>query len=266
MSVADTQLERLALARLSRIRGPASLHAAILALITPPHSVPSFVAWTSETQACPTAPILRQDVAQLSDASRLPCLEALLQRMRGCPADDRRTLLESTRRVVAAISPLRPLDRLHWLLMRRRLGEAPLPVVSTPCSDLRSLPAATLAHLGSVAAYLARMVTGPTPADTQRWYAAAMAPLAAAGTTPPFRTPDGDGLARSLNAVEALPRTLRPLLLKAWVQAACTVTHSTRLSPLAADALRLLAGLLEAPLPPELAQYYSELDWNDAAA
>jgi hypothetical protein len=60
---------------------------------------------------------------------------------------------------MATHTPLRPLDRLHWLLMRRRLGDKP-PVAASPEShnDLSKLPAATLLQVARVTAYLSRMV------------------------------------------------------------------------------------------------------------
>ena len=259
----EDQLEIEALARLSRVHGPAELHAAILALITPPDSVASFVAWTAETQACANAAVLRGEITQLSDATRLPCLEVLLERMRALPKEDRRVLLESTRRVVAAISPLRPIDRLHWLFMRRKLGERP-PVAALPeeHNELRGLPRHTLDRIASVAAYLSRLVPGPEREAGRIWYAAAMTHLMDPRLMPPCRPPDGDGLARALLDVEALPWMLRPVLLRAWVDAALAISQRARLWYGAADALRLLAGLLESPMPPELARHFREVEWG----
>lgn len=259
----EAQLEREALARMSRVHGPAELHAAILALVTPVDSVDSFVAWTTETQASATAAVLRGDVTLLTDATRLPCLEALLARMHGMPKAQRRALLESTRRVVAAFSPLRPIDRLHWLLMRRKLGErAPVAALPEAHNDLRELPLTMVDRIASVAAYLSRIVPGPDRAAGLAWYAAAMAHLIEPAHVPPCVPPDGDGLAHSLLEVETLPWMLRPVLLRAWVDAALATGQRARLRPEAADALRLVAGLLDSPLPPELARHYSELDWE----
>jgi hypothetical protein len=259
----EDQLELEALARLSRVQGPGELHAAILALITPADSVGSFVAWTAETQRCATAAVLRGEITQITDATRLPCFERLLERMRALPKEDRRALLESTRRVVAAFSPLRPIDRLHWLFMRRKLGERP-PVAALPevHNDLRSLPRHTAERVACVAAYLSRMVPGPERDAGRIWYATAMTHLIDPRTVPPCRPPDGDGLARALLDVEALPWMLRPVLLRAWVDSALAISQRARLWSGAADALRLLAGLLESPLPPELARHYREVEWG----
>jgi hypothetical protein len=263
MTSHEAQLEREALARLSRVHGPIELRAAILALITPPDSVGSFVAWTAETQDCANAAVLRGEVTQVTAATRLPCLEALLDRMRAAPAEERRMLLESTRRVVAAFSPLRPLDRLHWLMMRRKLGERP-PVAALPeaHNQLRGLPRPTQERIASVAAYLARIVPGPDLQVGRIWYLEAMNRVMDPISIPPCRPPDGDGLAHSLIEVEALPWMLRPVLLRAWVNTALATGQRARLRPDAADALRLVAVLLDSPLPPELARHYSDLEWE----
>jgi hypothetical protein len=263
VSAYDPQLEREALSRLARVHGPGEMQATILALIVPNDSVPSFVAWTAETQHCPNAALLRGDVTQLGDPSRLPCFEALLARMRGQPREQRRALLESTRRVMAAITPLRPLDRLHWLVMRRKLGERP-PVPGLPGvhNDLRRLPPHTVVRIASVAAYLSRMVPGRDREGALAWYRAAMSHVADTDKVPHCRPPDGDTLARALVDVEALPAMMRPVLLRAWVDEALTVSQRARLWPVAADALRLAALLLESPLPPELARHFTELGWD----
>ncbi|HJW12358.1 MAG TPA: hypothetical protein VJ598_11250, partial [Albitalea sp.] len=110
-------VERDALDRLSRVNDPASLHAAVLALVMNADSERAKQAWMFETGTLAIADDVRTDVLRLSGATRLPCLEALLERMHALPATDRRALLQATRRVVAAQGPVQPIDRLHWLLM-----------------------------------------------------------------------------------------------------------------------------------------------------
>lgn len=255
--------EREALTRLSRVHGPGELHAAILALISPSDSVPSFLAWTNETMSCAGASLLRQDVMRLSEGARLPCLEVLLARLRACPTDIRRDLLRSTRRVVAAHSPLRPLDRLHWLSMRRMLGERmPVPLPPQARNDLAELSCYMLGRVASVTAYLARIVPGPDPQAGLVWYAAVMSQLHPTGDVPPCKAPDGDGLAVALDEVETLPLMLRPVLMRGWVDAALATSGRARLYPMASDALRMVAGLLDSPMPPDLARHFAEVDWG----
>ena len=81
-------------------------------------------------------------------------------------------------------------------------------------------------------------------------------------TTPAW--PDGDALAHALLEVQTLPWMLRPVLVRAWVDAAGQIGPRVGLSPAAADALRLVASLLDSPLPPELARRYASLNWDAA--
>ena len=256
-----TELE--ALARLSRVHGPGELHAAVLALVAEPRDGASLAAWNAETQDVSPAAALLGDVLQLSDGARLPCLEVLLARMRLLPKAQRRALLQATRRLMAARSPLPPLDRLHWLMMRRRLGDQP-PAAASPEShnDLAQLPAASLLQVARVTAYLSRMVPGRDAAAALAWYAQAMGRFVPREMVPPCHPPDGDGLVHALDEVESLPWMLRPVLVRAWVEAAIATSQRARLPAGAADALRLAADLLDSPLPPELARHYIELEWT----
>ena len=259
----DAEHEREALSRLSRVHGPAELGDTILALISPKDSAASFIAWSHETAGSAEASLLRQEVMRLSDGARLPCLEALLARMRHTVRDDRRDLLRATRRLMAAHSPLRPLDRLHWLMMRRRLGDTPPAVLQSRAGDsLSDMSQHMLGRIASVTAYLSRMVPGPDPAAGPAWFASVMSQLDPKSDVPPCKIPDGDGLAHALDEVEVMPWMLRPVLVRGWVDAALAASGRARLYPMAADALRLAAGLLDSPMPPELARHFIELDWG----
>lgn len=263
--------EHDALARLSRTHGTAGLSAAVLSLVAQWHTgllpKPALrAAWSAETRDTPSAEAIDADVASLSVASRLPCLEAMLKRVRLGPKDDRRSLLQATRRVMAARSPTLPIDRLLWLAMRRSLGERP-PTADLPAArnDLTDLPAPMREQIAAVTAHLSRLipgVEGTSSGDGVAWYGVVMRPLMhdATPTAPVF--PNGDALAHALLEVQTLPWMLRPVLVRAWVDAARQVGPRVGLSTTAADALRLVAGLLDSPLPPELARHHTELNWD----
>ena len=271
MTTASSGDERDALARLSRTHGPAGLSAAVLSLIVQwhtgaPASSALRAAWLVETRDTPSAEALDADVALLSTASRLPCLEAMLQRVRLGSKDDRRSLLQATRRVMAARSPTPPIDRLLWLAMRRRLGERP-PHADSPAArnELTDLPTPMREQIAVVTAHLSRLVPGTESGvggDGAAWYAAVMARLMPELPSAVPAWPDGDALAHALLEVQTLPWMLRPVLMRAWVDAAGHVGPRVGLSPTAADALRLVAGLLDSPLPPELARRYLSLGWD----
>jgi hypothetical protein len=225
--------------------------------------MPALAAWATETADTASAESLLHDVRQVSDTARLPVLEVMLARLRLQPKAERRLLLHSARRVMAAHTPLRPLDRLHWLLMRRRLGDRP-PVAAAPEShnDLSKLPDATLVQIGRVTAYLSRMVPGSDAAAGQAWHTQAMTRFLPPEMVPPCQPPDGETFAQALEEVEALPWMLRPVLVRAWVGAAIATCQRARLPMVAADALRLACHLLESPMPPDLERHYVELDWT----
>jgi hypothetical protein len=262
------QEEGLALQRLSAVHKAHSLRAAILALLLPPGCTAMVEAWGAETQGIDDAQALRKDVKALSSRSRLPCLESLLDRMRCAPQPERRALLEAARRVMSAQQhrglPAQPMDRLHWLLMRHQLGDRP-PMVSQQ-SDGMQLPPSARLGLAKVTAFLSRMVpadeaSGIPISSRQAWYRAVMTRWMPAADMPPCEPPDGVGLAHAMQEVQALPWMLRPVLMRAWVDAAAGGADGSWLSDSAADALRLCARLLDSPLPPGLARRFDEVAW-----
>jgi len=246
--------EREAIERLSRINGPGELRATILALLLTPGSQRERRAWRDETKGLSTADALRSEVKKLGPAVRLPWLEALLMRLSRAPLLDRQTLMESARRVMAADGQVRPIDRLHLLLMRQRLGEAqPVKPSTDAHNDMAQLSLHLLRQIAKLTAFLARLVP-----DGDAWYASVMQPWLKGEALPPCEAPDADGLVNALQDVQALPWMLKPVLVRAWLDAALAHKAPGALSPDAADALRLAAGLLDSPLPPELARHYVE--------
>lgn len=265
--------ERAAIERLARVNGALELQAAVLALLLPPGSKRAARAWEIETDGTPNADALRTHVNQLSAPARLPQFEALVSRMRAQPLGERQNLLESTRRVMGARGMVRPIDRLHWLAMRQRLGgPAGTGARGAAAADLSRLPQADVAAIAMVSAYLSRLVpvdaAGLPPAEGAgaggvagtnagaAWYETAMAAWRANAVIPPCEPPDSDGLVHALQAVQALPWMQRPMLARAWVAAALQHSRHGRLGDTAADALRLSCVLLDSPLPPELARHY----------
>ena len=156
---AAREREAAAMDQLSRVHGALGLHTAVLALLLPTGSRRALQAWQAETAALPGAAALRAHIECLSPAARLPWLEVLLVRMRGQALATRQTLLESTRRVMAAHGVVRPLDRLHWLLMRQRLGGASAATVHAAAqADLSRLPQSDVLAVARYSAFLSRMV------------------------------------------------------------------------------------------------------------
>ncbi|HET7795465.1 MAG TPA: M48 family metalloprotease [Rhizobacter sp.] len=252
-AVADAE-EREASDRLSRLNGPGELRAAILALLLTPGSQRERRAWRDETRGLSTADAVRGEVKKLGPAMRLPWLEALLARVARAPLLDRQTLMESARRVMAADGQVRPIDRLHLLLLRQRLGEAPAVKPSPNAhNDMAQLPPHTLQQVAQLTAFLARLLP-----DGEAWYASVMQPWLKGGAPPPYEVPDSDALVHALQEVQALPWMLKPVLVRAWLHAALQHKAVGPLADDTADALRLASVLLDSPLPPELARHYVE--------
>jgi len=251
--------ERDAIDRLSRVHGPGELRASLLAAVLTPGSQRERRAFREETRGLSTARALLSDVRQLGPASRLPWFERLMDRLAPAPLGDRQSLMEAARRVMSADGLVRPIDRLGWLALRHRLGgAAPGPVTPAAVDGMSGLSLHTLREVARLTAFLSRMVPGCDDAQAgPAWYLAVMRPWLPAPGLPDCVPPDADGLVHALTEVQALPWMLRPVLVRAWIDAALPATGPLhRWAPEAADALRLAALLLDCPLPPELARHY----------
>ena len=255
--------------RLQALHAPGELHAAVLALLLTPGSRSELEHWQLETRDIGAAARVFDDVQGLARAEALPWLELLLERLARAPLAQRQALLSASRRLMAADGQVRAQDRLHWLLLRHRLGGTPpAPVNGTgPCdNELSLLGAAQVQAIAVFSAFLSVMVPlpemdVPIDPDGERWYAAVLAhwpyhqPL-----LPARERPDADATGRALRVVQALPWMLRPVLVRLWHEAALALSGGPSLHPEAADALRLSCVLLDSPLPPWLARQYIEPD------
>lgn len=278
-----TEPARVAADQLSRVNGPLELHAAVLALLLPPGNQRAAQAWQIECAAVPGAQALRDIVAGLPDAARLPWFEILLARLRSQPVAARNGLLEATRRLMAARGSVRPIDLLHWLAMRQHLGDAArASAPARAATSVSQLPQADVYAIATFSAFLSRMVpvaedaapaaptspagsdgpaapaAAPTPPNPRAaWYDSVMAPWAQRAEIPPLALHDTDAIVYALHTLQALTWMQRPVLVRGWVSAAQQHSRDGHLDPGAADALRLSCTLLDSPLPPELARHYS---------
>ena len=258
--------EREAVDQLSRLNGTLELQAAVLALLLPAGSQRAARAWQIETETTPNAATLHEHVTSLSGPARLPWLETLVTRMRGQPLAARQTLLEATRRVMAARGTMRPIDKLHWLAMRQWLGEASAAASTrAPAeAELSRLPQSEVSAIATYSAFLSRMVPvdavaapdASEPSPGAAWYDAVMAPWQPHASVAPCVAPDTDALVHALQELQALPWMQRPLLVRGWVGAAHKASRHGRYADGAADALRLSCALLDSPQPPELARHF----------
>src|SRR5450432_1252902 len=153
--------ERDAADRLGRVHGAGELHAALLALLLQPGSKRAVRAWQLDTASTPGVDVLREHAANLSGAARLPWFELLLSRMATQPLAARQELLQATRRVMGARGTTRPIDRLHWLALRRGLGEvAPLAARPETHVEVAEWLESDVLSVAAYTAFLSRMVPG----------------------------------------------------------------------------------------------------------
>jgi hypothetical protein len=259
--------ERDAADRLSRVHGAGELHAALLALLLPPGSKRALKAWHLETTSSPGVDALRDHAANLSGAARLPWFELLLARMATQPLAARQELLQATRRVMGARGTARPMDRLHWLAMRRGLGEvAPLAARPETNVEVAEWLESDVLSVAAYTAFLSRMVPGETVDAPQgrSWYDSVMATWLPFAEIPEWQPPNAEAMVEALAKMQTLSWMQRPVIVRNWVTTAINLSRGLRLSDISADALRLTCGLLDSPLPPELTRHYIALP-GDAA-
>ncbi len=249
--------------RLGRIHGPGELRCALLALLLPKGSRKALAAWQAETRTTPYAMQLRSEAMALNAAARLPWFEHLLARMASHPLAERQALLESTRRVVSARGSVQPLDTLHFLVMRRRLGErAPIAAAAGSAAAFSELPESDVYAIARYTAFLSRLVPAASAdgAAGAAWFASVMKRWKFRVDSPPqLPLPDTDAVVQALHQVASLPMMQRPVLLRDWVSAALKHSAPAGLTDVSADALRLCGTLLESPLPPDLARHYIDV-------
>jgi hypothetical protein len=259
--------ERDAADRLSRVHGPGELHAALLALLLPPGSKRALKAWQLETTSTPGVDPLREHAANLSGAARLPWFELLLTRMAAQPLAARQELLQATRRVMGARGTARPIDRLHWLALRRGLGEvAPLAARPETHVEVAEWLESDVLSVAAYTAFLSRMVPGEAADAPQgrSWYDTVMATWLPFAEIPEWQPPNAEAMVEALAKMQTLSWMQRPVIVRNWVTTAINLSRGQRLGDLSADALRLTCGLLDSPQPPELARHYIVLPGEPA--
>ena len=252
---------RDAVGRLDRAHGAGELQAALLALLLPRGSKRARRAWQIETNAAPGADALRACVAALPGPARLAWFDALLARMAAQPLAARQGILQATRRVMGARGVARPIDRLHWLAMRRGLGEtsAPAPTPSDAQSEVAEWLESDVLAVAVYTAFLSRMVPGEEAdgPDGQAWYDAAMSTWQPFADIPAWEPPNAEAMVEALAKMQTLSWVQRPVIVRTWATAAQSQSRGLRFTDLSADALRLSCDLLDSPMPPELEHHFA---------
>jgi Peptidase family M48 len=251
--------EREALQRIERWHGPGEWQAAMLALAIESHATAGVAhrwrAYEQVTSDLSVSAAVRREIAALGAVQRRRVFESLLQRGASAPLAARRRLWrEWSGRWRAMLGDEQHGAALSWraLVIRHALDGAP-----------RAVARGTLAthHAEAVAATRAFAACLDATAEQQQaWCEASLAALQALGLPAP-RGP-GSGLAPAMRGrerfaalrVRHLSPMQRPLLLRAWVDAARSrgllANASTQAST--ADAFYLACVALAVPVPEAL--------------
>jgi Zn-dependent protease with chaperone function len=259
--------DREALVRLRLLGGPTELRLIALGLMMDPANNRERKLWRQLAEGLSHSERIITDVAALLPVRRVPEFERVTDIVREAPIEQRRALVEQARDLLRADGRVSPRERLWWLTLRHRLGEVRhstghMRPVTGQGQGLQDLNAEQRHHATALAAYLARLIpadaTGTTlPPANAAWYDGVMkrcGVLHHAGVS--AGAPDADALAHALASAQEFSWMLRPQLLKAWVEEAFNHSPQGLLSDDTADVLRLMARLLDAPLPPMLEAHY----------
>ncbi len=257
--------EHEALERLRDRDSPTDTRMAILALMHNPDNARERKLWNRLAEDAAGADIILQDVLSLRPTTRLPEFERLVSLAAGQPLIHKRMLVESARDLMRADGRVSPRERLWWLVLRHRLQDPHHSPQMRPITGqgqtLADLSLIEKAYVSTLSAYVARFIPEDSPPGLigqrgQGWWSAIQARLGQGDDTPPGKAPDTDALMHALSGVQELSWMVRPHLLMAWTEEAFNHSPMGVLSNDTADALRLLASLLDAQLPPLLASHY----------
>lgn len=262
--------DREALQRLKGRVGPTEERLIVLALMMDVGNAREVKLWRKVGEGVLQPEQILQDVSQLLPQRRVAEFERLTASIAQAPMPQRRVLVEEARDLLRADGRVSPRDRLWWLALRHRMGvhqrsgQAFMRPVTGQGQDLGALSPSDLHHVRTMSAYLARLLpaeqtTPGLPAPNRAWLEAVNRRLSAnwsdASGDAGIST-DADALAHALAGLQELSWVLRPQLVKAWVEEAMNHSPQGLMSHATADALRLMAGLLDAPLPPMLEAHY----------
>ncbi len=256
-----------AVGRLRRLAGPREKRMAVLALMMSAGNRDEHKLWLKLAEGLTHAQQILDDVQGLRPERLVPEFERLSKSIANDPISDRRALVEAARDLLKADGRVSPRDRLWWLALRHQMSDKKnsrpfMRPVTGQGRELFDLQEDELAHVIALSAYLARFVPeaevqGLLAATSRAWYARVVARCNhLQDLKPDGKIPDADALMHALAGVQELSWMIRPVLLRAWVEEALNHSTGGLMSNDTANALRLMAGLMDSPMPPALASHY----------
>lgn len=257
---------REAINRLQNRVGPTERRMITLALMMNIDNERERALWQHMAEGLHEAQRILDDVADLLPNRHVLEFERLTASIANDPIEQRRALVESARDLLRADGKVSPRERLWWLALRHRVSErqsrqAYMRPTTGQGHDLLDMSLDQMQHVTALTTYLARFIPvdesgkGLAPAGLA-WFKGVMSRCGRPTDISPGSSPDADALMHALAGVQELSWMMRPLLLKAWVEEAVNNSAQGVLSDQTADALRLAAGLIDAPLPPMLEAHY----------
>lgn len=257
---------REALTRLQNRVGPTERRMITLALMMSIDNERECTLWRHMAEGVHDAQRILDDVADMAPNRHVPEFERLTSSIANDPIEQRRALVESARDLLRADGRVSPRERLWWLALRHRVSErqnrqAYMRPTTGQGHELQDMSLDQLHHVTSLTTYMARFIPtdetskGLSPAGLA-WFRGVMGRCGRPTDISAGTSPDADALMHALAGVQELSWMMRPLLLKAWVEEAVNNSEQGVLSDQTADALRLAAGLIDAPLPPMLEAHY----------
>jgi Zn-dependent protease with chaperone function len=259
------QADREARQRIQLRRGPTEMRLTVLALMMSPDNRREHKLWHNLAEDVYQPEAILADVAQLLPTSRLPEFERLVDLVATQPLIHKRMMVEAARDLMRADGRVSPRERLWWLVLRHRLndkgGQALMRPITGQGQTLMDINLLEKAYVSTLTGYVARFVPEPSSPGQltetgQMWWRAVMSRCDDPDQLNLDKAPDTDALMHALSGVQELSWMVRPLLLSAWAEEALNHSPQGLLSDDTADALRLLATLLDSPLPPMLASHY----------
>lgn len=257
---------RDAISRLQNRVGPTERRMITLALMMNIDNERECALWHHMAEGIHDAQGILDDVAALTPNRHVLEFERLTSSIANDPIEQRRALVESARDLLRADGKVSPRERLWWLALRHRVSErqnrqAFMRPTTGQGHDLLDMSLDQMQHVTALTTYMARFIPvdetskGLAPAGLA-WFKGVMGRCGRPTDITPAASPDADALMHALAGVQELSWMMRPLLLKAWVEEAVNNSAHGLLSDQTADALRLAAGLIDAPLPPMLEAHY----------
>jgi Zn-dependent protease with chaperone function len=245
--------------------GPTEIRITVLALMMSPGNHREHKLWHRLAEDVYQPEAILNDVLDLMPTSRLPEFERLVDLVAGQPLIHKRMLVEAARDMMRADGRVSPRERLWWLVLRHRLndkgGQALMRPITGQGQTLMDINLLEKAYVSTLTGYVARFVPEESPPGQlnevgQMWWRAVLSRCDDTDQLHLDKAPDTDALMHALSGVQELSWMVRPLLLAAWAEEALNHSPHGLLSDDTADALRLLATLLDSPLPPMLASHY----------